>query len=139
MRTPRAYRFLERAFRAGMNRNGMHLIEFTVLSNHAHLIVEVKNKKQLSSGMQQLLASMRAEHSAQATLARNNLEHSDGLPIADLPPPSMHPVARTHPDSGRKALYVNPHFTVSFEDMTRDESRPLLTFLVAHATRPENI
>jgi len=54
MRTPRAYRFLERAFRAGKERNGMHLIEYTVLSNHVHLIVEVKNGAQLSRGMQGL-------------------------------------------------------------------------------------
>jgi len=54
MRTPRAYRFLERAFRAGKERNGMRLIEYTVLSNHVHLIVEVKNHTQLSRGMQGL-------------------------------------------------------------------------------------
>ena len=54
MRTPRAYRFLERAFRAGKKRNGMHLIEYTVLSNHVHLIVEVRNRTQLSRGMQGL-------------------------------------------------------------------------------------
>ena len=54
MRTPRAYRFLERAFRAGRARNGMHLIEYTVLSNHVHMIVEVHNRMQLSRGMQGL-------------------------------------------------------------------------------------
>ena len=95
--------------------------------------------EQLSAGMRRMLVSMRAEHSAEATLARNNLEHNDGLPINELPAPSLHPVARTHPDSGRIALYVNPHFTVRFEDMTRDESRALLRFLNAHATRPENV
>ena len=54
MRTPRAYRFLERAFRAGKERNGMRLIEYTVLSNHLHLIVEVENRDQLSRGVQGL-------------------------------------------------------------------------------------
>jgi REP element-mobilizing transposase RayT len=54
MRTPRAYRFLERAFRAGKQRGGMRLIEYTVLSNHLHLIVEVKNRAQLARGMQGL-------------------------------------------------------------------------------------
>ena len=54
MRTPRAYRFLERAFRAGKERNGMRLIEYTVLSNHVHLVVEVNDRTHLSRGMQGL-------------------------------------------------------------------------------------
>ena len=41
--------------------------------------------------------------------------------------------------TGRPLLFVNPHFTTRFEDMTEDESRPLLDTLYAAATRPENV
>jgi taurine dioxygenase len=49
---------------------------------------------------------------------------------------SVHPLVRTHPETGRKALYIGGHVHY-FEDMTEAESQPLIDFLMDHATRPE--
>ena len=48
-----------------------------------------------------------------------------------------HPVVRTHPETGRKALYVNSAHTVRFASMTEEESKPLIDFLITPAVRPE--
>jgi taurine dioxygenase len=48
-----------------------------------------------------------------------------------------HPVVRTHPGTGRKALYLSRSHTIRFKDMSEEESRPLIDFLQAHQTRPE--
>jgi taurine dioxygenase len=46
-------------------------------------------------------------------------------------------VVRVHPETGRRALYVNVAHTVGFEDMTAEESAPLLDYLLRHQVRPE--
>jgi taurine dioxygenase len=50
---------------------------------------------------------------------------------------SEHPVARTHPETGRKALYVSRSHTTHFKGITEEESRPILDYLVMHQVRPE--
>ncbi|HSV83267.1 MAG TPA: TauD/TfdA family dioxygenase [Ramlibacter sp.] len=51
-------------------------------------------------------------------------------------PAVVHPLARPHPETGRKALYIGEHVR-SFLDMTEEESQPLLAYLMNHATRAE--
>lgn len=93
----------------------------------------------LSPGMQRLLEGLRAVHSsAQADVSKTREDRiRDGGAGDTREYLSEHPVVRTHPETGRKALYVNVAHTVRFAGMTDDESRPLLRYLFEHSVRPE--
>jgi len=50
---------------------------------------------------------------------------------------AVHPVIRTHPETGREALYVNGSFTKRFKSMTIGESKPIFDYLESHVSRPD--
>jgi taurine dioxygenase len=56
-------------------------------------------------------------------------------PPKDVQTTSAHPLVRTHPETGRKSLYIGGHVHY-LEDMTEEESRPLIGYLYKHATQP---
>jgi len=55
LRTPRTYRVLERAFRAGKEKHGFALVQFSVQGDHLHLLIEAQSKHALARGMQGLM------------------------------------------------------------------------------------
>ncbi len=50
---------------------------------------------------------------------------------------NVHPVIRTHPESGERTLFVNEAHTVRFDGWTEEDSEPLLHMLYMHARKPE--
>ena len=96
----------------------------------------------LSAGMKRMLAGLRAVHSDRLVAgpqAGRNAHRSTKVreDAGWRETVSSHPVVRTHPETGRKLLFVNRSYTVGFEGMTEAESRPLLEYLLEHGHRPE--
>jgi taurine dioxygenase len=92
----------------------------------------------LSAGLKSILSTLRGvsrSDKAEASRTREDRAKKPGtgaeLLIAE------HPVVRTHPETGRKALYVNIAHTARFAGMTEEESLPLLRYLWGHQTRPD--
>jgi len=101
--------------------------------------------ERLSPPLQSMLRGLRAVHSAgraydPATTgtakyegrAAINYRYSDAI-YDEV----EHPVVRTHPQTGRQGLFVNPMFTERIAGLSSDESRAILDLLYAHSVRPE--
>jgi taurine dioxygenase len=95
----------------------------------------------LSEEIKETISNLRAVNSSAFIMANALVRQGDpdGLfaNIKNATAIASHPVVTTHPENGRKVLYVNPGYTERFEGWTRDESLSLLNMLYLHAQRPE--
>jgi taurine dioxygenase len=88
----------------------------------------------LSEGLKATLLQLTAIHSAAEEYGAGGHSSArrasmDSEVTGDDVPEYEHPVVRTHPETGRKGLYINPAFTLRFKGWTKKESQPLLTYL----------
>lgn len=94
----------------------------------------------LSPGLQEALSHLKAANcsvKAEVTKTREDRIADSATEKAGEALVGEHPVIRTHPETGRKSLYVNPAHTTHFLGWTEEESAPLLNYLFAHQVKPE--
>lgn len=84
----------------------------------------------LSPGLRATIDGLRAVHRGTERAAAAGLDQEAVT--------ASHPVVRTHPDTGRKALFVNGNYVTHIEGWTEEESAPLLAYLYAQVGRPEH-
>ena len=83
-----------------------------------------------NGGMKTRHAGGRAARFSQVSVASQNVDSADAYE-------AKHPIVRTHPETGRKSLYVSALHTIRFDGFTEEESKPLVEWLTNHCTRPE--
>ena len=94
----------------------------------------------LSAGMRRMLDGLVAVGSsskADASRTREDRIKDSARADAKQEYVASHPVVRVHPETGRRALYVNVAHTIGFAGMTAEESAPVLDFLFRHLSKPE--
>jgi taurine dioxygenase len=94
----------------------------------------------LSPAMQNFLSDLSAEHDFSYGFKESLAELGGRERLAQAVaenPPVIHPVIRTHPETGKKVIFVNSLFTTRILELSREESQAVLTFLYGHITTPE--
>ena len=115
----------------------MHAIEIPDIGGDTLFCNLTAAYEALSGAMKEMLAPLHAHHDFAQTAATQFAK-----PVVieeDLKGDNraVHPVVRTHGDTGRKSLYVNPGMTTGLDNFDDEESAVLLGFLFDHATQPE--
>jgi taurine dioxygenase len=90
----------------------------------------------LSKPMQNFLNGLRASHESEH-FYRNRYEKQDQLDPKKKYPSAIHPIVRTHPETKKKALYINKFFTTRIEGLSKQESKLILEYLFNHCEKTD--
>jgi taurine dioxygenase len=91
----------------------------------------------LPAGLRQRLGGLRAVHVYQSRHSERKLMALNETARQTVPDAVLHPLVRTHPESGRKAIYLNPIRIEGIVGMAESDALGLLDELLAHATQPK--
>jgi taurine dioxygenase len=92
--------------------------------------------EQLSPEVQRFIDGLHAVHYNQLPIARGEMTTTLAKQFASSDIRSVHPVVRVHPETGEKAIFVNPNFTSHIVELSRQEGRHELAMLYEHLTSP---
>ncbi len=120
----------------------LHAIEIPPVGGDTLFANQYLAYESLSDGMKKMLEGLKAVHDDTRVAGPNsNKNKTRANKVRDdadwKPTQSVHPVVRTHPETARKCLFVNRSYSHRFENMTREESAPLMKVLLEHGNRPE--
>lgn len=111
-----------------------------------HYADGVRAFQNLDSALQEQLESLSAIHSARKPYSHEGVKAGGGdrrsmtlLPSDDALKTQLHPMVRTHPETGQKALWVNPLYTIGIHGLADAESDRLLATVFEHMKQPEFI
>ena len=90
----------------------------------------------LSKPMQNFLNGLKASHESEH-FYRNRYEKQDQLDPKKKYPSAIHPIVRTHPETKKKALYINKFFTTRIEGLSKQESKLVLEYLFSHCEKTD--
>ena len=90
----------------------------------------------LSNPMQKFLSDLKASHESEHFYRGRYKTESNGESKTEYPS-AIHPVIRTHPDTGKKAIFVNKFFTTRIVGLEPQESKFILDFLFSHIEKTE--
>jgi taurine dioxygenase len=126
--------FLERPAIASI----LHAVEIPDWGGDTLFASQAAAYEALTPGLKSVLDGLNGVHSAgrEYSAKGHSAQKRSSMVVAEAEGVSgeyVHPVVLTHPETGRKALYVNPAFTERFDGWSKRESKPLLDFLFEHS------
>ncbi len=116
----------------------LHAIEIPEYGGDTLFASQYAAYEALSPGLKKTLEGLRAVHSSAREYSSTgaSAQKRGSMQVAEADGhvgEFVHPVVKVHPETGRKALYVNPAFTMKFEGWSTKDSKPLLDYLFNHS------